>query len=71
MRTWEDKAHEIIARLCFAEWELANRLPNGRLRRKYRQYTVPATAVDLVKCLASHDEETAKSIFLFRYDSNS
>lgn len=38
---WRQKAEREIARLCRAEWEAANRLPNGRLRRRHRPYGVP------------------------------
>lgn len=66
MPTWRDKAHEVIAALCYPEWKKANTLPNGHRRKKHKQYSVPEDAKMLVDCLARDDEETAKAYFLKR-----
>lgn len=63
MSTWHTKAHRVIAALCRESYEKANRLPNGRLRKRHVPYTVPQDAETLIKCLAQEDEITAKGLF--------
>ena len=70
MKPWEVKAHALVAMLCRASFEAQNRLPNGKLRKKHRPYSVPETAQRLIECLNRNDEETAKALFLFNYDLN-
>jgi hypothetical protein len=67
MRTWHDKAHDVIAALCRASYEASNRLPNGKLRKRHVPYAVPDTAQRLVAALGANDEETAKAILLYDY----
>lgn len=66
---WREKAHRIIAALCRDSYEHANRLPDGRLRKRHVPYSVPETARRLVAALGADDEELAKSIFLHDYDA--
>lgn len=60
---WRDKAEWIIAADAKDAYERANRLPNGRLRKKHMPYTISDRAEQLVKCLGNNDEEAAKAIF--------
>lgn len=62
-RAWQGKAERLIAEACFAEWEKANRRPDGKLRRRHVPYRVPAFAEELVRCLGEGDEEAAKVMF--------
>lgn len=64
MKPWEKKAHEIIYAECRREYLSANRLPNGRMRKRHVPYTVPELACELRACLAQGLEEQAKTIFL-------
>lgn len=64
---WREKAKRIIAALSKQSYERENRLPNGKLRKKHRPYSIPETAEKLLKTLDTNDEETAKAIFLYDY----
>ena len=66
---WREKAKWIIATLSKESYERENRLPNGKLRKKHRPYSIPETAEKLLDALNKNDEETAKAIFLFNYDA--
>ena len=72
LEPWEEKVHRIISALSMEAFNLANRLPNGRLRKKHVPYRIPDSAERLVECLGMKDrsaaEETAKAIFLYDYD---
>lgn len=59
-----DKAHRLIAEECRASYERANRLPNGRLRKRHVPYPVPETAERLVTILGRDDEQAAKAEFI-------
>ena len=61
---WERKAHDIIARLCYASYRQTNTKKDGTMYKKKRPYSVPKLAADLVECLGAEDEERAKAIFL-------
>jgi len=63
---WQTKAHRLIAAMCAHAQQKANRLPNGRMRRKHRPYAVPADAVRLLECLDTNDEIRAKQLFQAR-----
>lgn len=65
---WRAKAHHLIGALSRASWESANRMPNGRLRKKHVPYSIPEVAQRLIKALDENDEETAKSIFMYDYE---
>ena len=65
MKTWHDKAHELIAAMCMESYRQMN--PVSKKRKKHVQYAVPALAQLLVECLNKNDEERAKSIFM-NYD---
>lgn len=65
MKTWRDKAHREIARLCFAEWKKLNVKKDGTKYCRHRPYNVPEVAERLVECLNTNDEETAKTIFVW------
>lgn len=66
--TWREKAHRVIGQLAHAAYEKANRLPNGRLRKRHVPYALPEVARALVECLGTDDEARAKGIFLYDYD---
>jgi len=38
-----------IARLSLAAYKSANRLPNGRIRKKHKQYTLPGEVTELLE----------------------
>ena len=67
-KTWEDKAHRLIAKMARQAFESANRLPNGHLRKWYVPYSLPEMAASLVAILGDHDRTTAelhaKQLFL-------
>ncbi len=63
MRTWRDKAHEVIASLSRDAWLKANTTKAGTRRKVHRQYVIPVLADELVECLATDDEARAKAIF--------
>ena len=66
MKTWRDVADEMIQNMARIAYEKANRLPNGKLRKKYVLYTLPDLACELTQCLGDHDqkrgEERAKAL---------
>ncbi len=62
--SWRDKAHAIIAAECRRSYEQANRLPNGRLRRRHVPYTVPALAQQMIDYLGRDAEHEAKAEFV-------
>jgi hypothetical protein len=62
--TWQGKANKIIAELCTESYRQANMLGDGRLRKKHVPYRVPRVAEELVACLKTGDEMTAKAIFM-------
>jgi hypothetical protein len=70
MAPWEGKAHRLIAAMARASWEAANRLPNGRLRRRHAPYSIPPDAARLVEILGMRDrdaaEREAKALFQLR-----
>lgn len=66
MKPWEERAHKIIAAMSRASYEQANRLPNGKLRKRHRPYAIPSDAQTLVDCLGRNDEEAAKALFILR-----
>lgn len=70
MLPWEKKAHQIIAAMCLASYEAANRLPDGSRRKRHVPYSVPASARALIDALGRNDEERAKAIMLFDYDAS-
>lgn len=49
---WRHRAEKTISELAFTSWEKANRLPNGRLRKKHVPYTVPPFAAALTAALS-------------------
>jgi hypothetical protein len=63
MATWEDKANQIIADMSADAYRAANIMKNGRKRKHHVPYTLPETALALVECLGTNDEERAKHIF--------
>jgi len=69
MKSWEEKAHRIIARVCLESYRAANVKKDGSRRRRHVPYGVPDVAKRLVEALGRGDEETAKAIFLFDYDA--
>ena len=75
MKTWRDKAEQIIRDLCRGAYEKANRKSDGSLYRRYRPYSVPRLAEELVKCLGMHDQKAAeyraKQIFLYELQTAS
>jgi hypothetical protein len=64
MKTWQDKAHQIIAQECSAAYRAANQKRDGTWRKKHVPYHVPPIAQALVECLNTDDEVRAKSIFI-------
>lgn len=60
MKTWQDKAHKIIAQECLQ----AQRAANRQRRKQHIPYHVPPIAQALVECLDTDDEVRAKSIFV-------
>lgn len=58
--TWQDKARRLIDTACRQAYVAAN--PPGT--RKHRPYHVPDIARDLIQCLNTDDEHTAKALFL-------
>ena len=61
--TWKTKAHRLIADASYNAYERAN-----RGRKRHVPYSIPGFAQDLVKCLETNDEETAKAIFIRHAD---
>lgn len=61
-RTWRHKAEQVIFTIAFREWEKVNRLPNGRIRKKHKKYTLPDECHALVEALGRNDEQTAKEV---------
>ena len=68
MEPWKEKAHAVIAALSKKSYEQANRLSNGRLRKRHVPYSIPEQAQQLVKCLGNEDEEGAKALFVYDYE---
>lgn len=65
MALWQEKAHSIIAELCYASYKHQNPTP----KRKHKPYSVPLIAQWLVECLGHNDEVRAKSIFMSLHDT--
>lgn len=67
-RTWRDEVEEVIAKIAMRAWRETNILPNGKVRKRKKPYTLPEVVDDLVRCLGDHDqrrgEERAKAILL-------
>jgi hypothetical protein len=63
MRTWHDKAKEIIARHSLESYRQANILPNGQKRKRHVPYSIPEIATSLVNALNTNDEHEAKRLF--------
>jgi hypothetical protein len=62
--SWQHKAESIIAQHCRTSYEQANRLPNGRMRRRHVPYSVPPIAAALVDALNHDDEAEAKRLLV-------
>jgi len=62
MKTWHDKAHEMIASEAMAAYLAAN---TSRRRKKHVPYTLPAWVDDLVATLGRNDERAAKRIMMY------
>lgn len=62
--SWHTKAHSYVAELSQQAWEKANRLPNGRLRKRHVPYRIPDEAAALVDFMGRNDEEGAKALML-------
>jgi hypothetical protein len=60
---WRAKAERLIAEMARSEFERANRLPNGQIRKRHVPYRLPSEADVLVTCLGSDDERGAKELF--------
>jgi hypothetical protein len=58
----------MVSKMARSAFEQANRLSNGRLRKKHKPYTLPPLAPMLCECLGDHDqkrgEERAKALML-------
>lgn len=63
MATWQDKAHRLIGEMARSAYEKANRLPDGRFRKKHISYSLPEDAHRLVRFLGADDETGAKALF--------
>ena len=63
MKTWHDKAKEIIGRYSLESYRRANVLPNGQKRKRHVPYSVPEIATALVAALSADDELEAKRLF--------
>ena len=63
MKTWQDKAHRLVANAAREEWYKAN-FRNGKQLKKHHPYTLPDWAESLVGCMGRDEEESAKAIFL-------
>lgn len=68
MAHWIVKANRIIAALCRESYLAANRLPNGKMRKRHVPYTIPESARALVDALNRDDEYEAKRLMLWDYD---
>ena len=77
MKTWHDRAKEIIHSLCKQSFLQVNTYKDYspkddsflgvKLYKKHRPYSVPQDALDLLDCLNRNDEHEAKAIFHSRY----
>ena len=63
MKTWHDKAKEIIGRYSLESYRQANVLPNGQKRKRHVPYSVPEIATALAAALSADDELEAKRLF--------
>jgi hypothetical protein len=64
MRTWHEKASDIIEEYCRQSYLQANTLPNGKRRKRHVPYAVPEIAAALVAALNANDEHEAKRLFM-------
>lgn len=65
MDAWRTKANRLIAQMCLQAYREANPKPkHARRIPKHIPYRVPQMAQDLVTCLQTNDERTAKAIFI-------
>ncbi len=62
--TWQDKAKEIMGRYAYQAYLQANRLPNGKMRKRHVPYNTPEICQALAKALDEDDEHEAKRLFL-------
>lgn len=58
------KAQELIAADAYRAWEEKNRLPNGRVRKRHRPYTISTRAEMMVKALGSGDAKAVSLLIL-------
>jgi hypothetical protein len=65
MEPWKEKANRLIYNVCRDSYVKAqiSRL-TGKRYKNHVPYTVPELAVDLIACLNTNDEASAKAIFL-------
>ena len=66
-KTWQDKAHRIIAALCLESYSKTNTKKDGGKYKTHRPYIVPQEAEILIECLNTNDEHRAKSMFVWDY----
>ena len=64
-KTWHNKAHREISRLCYAEYLRVNTRKDGQRYKKHHPYSVPEIAERLVDALRTDNELEAKQIFLY------
>lgn len=67
-KTWQDKAHKLIAEMCLQSYRQQNPDRKGKSILQHKPYSVPALAQVLIACLDTDNEEAAKHVFL-NYDN--